>query len=244
MHSTSQLPTVSRPSSSRPLSAGYSPTSGGGSARSPNLRRAACAAAPRQRRAKMRAEPEARSRPRKFFVLLPLLVFLSLAAVFFVRLMSGQDISTVPSALIGQPAPETRLPPLEGAGLPGLDSSAFAGRVTLVNVWSSWCVPCRQEHPLLLELSRDGRFTLAGMNYKDRPENARRFLGDLGNPFRELGVDDTGRTAISWGVYGVPETYIVGKDGRILFKHVGPLTPEAITGEVMPQIEKAIASQG
>jgi cytochrome c biogenesis protein CcmG/thiol:disulfide interchange protein DsbE len=192
----------------------------------------------------MSVQPEANPKPRKVFVLLPLLVFLGLAGVFFARLMSGQDISTVPSALIGQPAPETRLPPLEGVGLPGLDSSAFAGRVTLVNVWSSWCVPCREEHPLLLELSRDDRFTLAGLNYKDRPENARRFLGDFGNPYRAIGVDDTGRTAIDWGVYGVPETYLVGKDGRILYKHVGPLTPQAITGEVMPQIEKAMAAPG
>jgi cytochrome c biogenesis protein CcmG/thiol:disulfide interchange protein DsbE len=193
----------------------------------------------------MSAEPEARPKPRKvFFALLPLLAFLGLAAVFFVRLMSGEDISTIPSALIGQPAPQTRLPPLEGVGLPGLDSSAFTGRVTLVNVWSSWCVPCREEHPLLIELSRDSRFALAGMNYKDRPENARRFLGELGNPFREIGVDTTGRTAINWGVYGVPESYLIGKDGRILFKYVGPLTPEAIAREVMPRIDKAIASAG
>jgi cytochrome c biogenesis protein CcmG/thiol:disulfide interchange protein DsbE len=192
----------------------------------------------------MSVQPEAGPKPRKVFVLLPLLVFLSLAVVFFARLMSGEDISTVPSALIGQPAPETHLPPLEGVDLPGLDSSAFAGRVTLVNVWSSWCVPCREEHRLLLGLSSDSRFTLAGLNYKDRPENARRFLGELGNPFRAIGVDDFGHTAIDWGVYGVPETYLVGKDGKILFKHVGPLTPESIVGEVMPQIEKAIASAG
>jgi cytochrome c biogenesis protein CcmG/thiol:disulfide interchange protein DsbE len=192
----------------------------------------------------MSAQLDARTKPRKIFVLLPLLLFLGLAAVFFMRLMSGQDISTVPSALIGQPAPETRLPPLEGIDLPGLDSSAFAGRVTLVNVWSSWCVPCRQENQLLLELSRDDRFTLAGLNYKDKPENARRFLGDLGNPFRAIGADDSGRTAIDWGVYGVPETFLVGRDGRILYKHVGPLTPESINGEIMPRIEKAIASPG
>jgi cytochrome c biogenesis protein CcmG, thiol:disulfide interchange protein DsbE len=192
----------------------------------------------------MSVQPEAGPKPRKVFVLLPLLVFLGLAGVFFARLMSGEDISTVPSALIGQPAPITHLPPLEGVDLPGLDSSAFAGRVTLVNVWSSWCVPCRQEHPLLFELSRDNRFTLVGLNYKDRPENARRFLGELGNPFRAIGVDAAGHTAIDWGVYGVPETYLVGKDGKILFKHVGPLTPESIAGEVMPQIEKALASPG
>jgi cytochrome c biogenesis protein CcmG, thiol:disulfide interchange protein DsbE len=191
----------------------------------------------------MSVQPQTAPKPRKIFVLLPLLAFLGLAAVFFAQLMSGRDISTVPSALIGQLAPETKLPPLEGADLPGLDSAAFVGKVTLVNVWGSWCVPCRDEHPLLLELSRDERFTIAGMNYKDQPENARRFLGELGNPYEAIGVDDAGRTAINWGVYGVPETFLVGKDGKILYKHVGPLTLEAITDDLLPQIEKAIASQ-
>jgi cytochrome c biogenesis protein CcmG, thiol:disulfide interchange protein DsbE len=191
----------------------------------------------------MSIKPEAAPRPRKVFVLLPLLIFLGLAAVFLVRLMSSEDISAIPSALIGEPAPETRLPPLEGIDLPGLDSSAFAGNVTLVNVWASWCVPCRDEHPLLLELSRhQSGFTVAGLNYKDRPENARRFLGDLGNPYHAIGVDNAGRTAINWGVYGVPETFLVSKDGRILYKHVGPLTPQAIASELMPQIEAAAAA--
>ena len=191
----------------------------------------------------MSVQPETAPRPRRIFVLLPLLLFLGLAAVFFAQLMSGRDISAVPSALIGQPAPETKLPPLEGTDLPGLDSAAFAGKVTLVNVWASWCAPCREEHPLLLALSQDPRFTIAGLNYKDKPENARRFLGELGNPYKAIGVDDAGRTAINWGVYGVPETFLVGKDGKIVYKHVGPLSPDAITGELLPQIEKAIAAQ-
>lgn len=191
----------------------------------------------------MSVQPETAPKPRRIFVLLPLLLFLGLAAVFFTQLMSGRDISAVPSALIGQPAPETKLPPLEGTDLPGLDSAAFAGKVTLVNVWASWCAPCREEHPLLLALSQDPRFTIAGLNYKDKPENARRFLGELGNPYKAIGVDDAGRTAINWGVYGVPETFLVGKDGKIVYKHVGPLSPDAITGELLPQIEKAIAAQ-
>ena len=190
----------------------------------------------------MSAQPDTGTKPRRILILLPLIIFLGLAAVFFARLLSGEDISTVPSALIGEPAPETKLPPLEGVDLPGLNSSDFLGKVTLVNVWGSWCVPCRQEHPLLLELSKDNRFTLAGLNYKDRPENARRFLGELGNPFHAIGVDDAGRTAIDWGVYGVPETFLVGQDGKILYKHVGPLTPEAIARELMPQIEAAAAA--
>jgi len=191
----------------------------------------------------MSVHPDSAPKPRRIFVLLPLLLFLGLATVFFAQLISGRDISAVPSALIGRPAPQTSLPPLEGTGLPGLESSDFAGKVTLVNVWASWCAPCRQEHPLLYELSQDKRFSIAGLNYKDRPENARRFLGELGNPYKAIGVDDAGRAAINWGVYGVPETFLVGKDGKVAYKHVGPLSPESIAGEVMPQIEKALAAQ-
>lgn len=191
----------------------------------------------------MTAEADASKRPRKLVVLLPLAIFLALAGVFLMQLFSGRDISVVPSALIGAPAPETKLPPLAGVDLPGLDSAAFAGKVTLVNVFASWCGPCREEHPVLMALAEDRRFDIAALNYKDRPaENARRFLGELGNPFRAIGTDETGRTAIDWGVYGVPETFLVGKDGRILYKHVGPLTPEAVTGQLLPQIEKALAA--
>lgn len=185
---------------------------------------------------------EERKPPRRLLVLLPLLVFLGLAGLFLAQLLSGRDVSTIPSALIGHPAPATSLPPLEGLSLPGLDSKDFAGKVTLVNVWASWCAPCRDEHPVLLALSQDKRFTLAGLNYKDSPDNARRFLGSLGNPFQAIGADQTGRTAIDWGVYGVPETFVVGKDGKILFKHVGPLTPQAVSGTLMPEIEKALAA--
>ncbi|MDH6231424.1 cytochrome c biogenesis protein CcmG/thiol:disulfide interchange protein DsbE [Mesorhizobium soli] len=179
---------------------------------------------------------------RKLLVLLPLAVFLVLAAVFLSQLLSGRDISAVPSALIGRVAPETKLPPLDGVELPGLDSSAFAGKVTLVNVFASWCAPCREEHPVLLALSKDKRFDLVGMNYKDKPENARRFLGELGNPYRAIGVDAAGRTAIDWGVYGVPETFVIGRDGKVAFKHVGPITPESAEKVLMPEIEKALAA--
>ena len=189
------------------------------------------------------AEP-GRTAPRRWLALLPLLVFAGLAILFAMQLLSGRDNSTVPSALIGSPAPQTDLPPVEGLGLPGLDSDRFAGKVTLVNVWASWCAPCRQEHPVLMRLSADERITVAGLNYKDRPENARRFLGELGNPYDVVGVDDRGRTAIDWGVYGVPETFLVGRDGTIRFKHVGPLSPEAAAGELMPAIEAALAEGG
>jgi len=116
--------------------------------------------------------------------------------------------------------------------------------VTLVNVFASWCAPCREEHPVLLALSQDKRFAMAGLNYKDQPENARRFLGDLGNPYQAIGVDPAGRTAIDWGVYGVPETFVIGKDGKIAYKHVGPLTPESAKALLLPQIEKALMAPG
>ncbi|MDS1136899.1 DsbE family thiol:disulfide interchange protein [Nitratireductor indicus] len=181
------------------------------------------------------------ARSRRILFLLPLAVFLALSAVFLMQLVSGRDTSLVPSALIGKPAPQTELAALEGSGLPGLSTADFIGKVTLVNVWGSWCVPCRQEHPLLMQLAQDGRFELAGLNYKDKPENARRFLGDLGNPFDRIGVDASGRTAIDWGVYGVPETFLVGPDGTIRYKHVGPFTPESIRDDLMPAVEKALS---
>lgn len=190
----------------------------------------------------MSAETPAAKKPRRLMVLLPLAIFLGLAGLFLAQLLSGRDAAEIPSALIGQPAPETNLPPLEGASLPGLDSASFKGKVTLVNVFASWCAPCREEHPVLLDLSQDKRFALAGMNYKDKPENAQRFLGELGNPYAAIGRDEAGRKAIDWGVYGVPETFLVGKDGKIAFKHVGPLSPEAVTTRLMPEIEKALAA--
>jgi cytochrome c biogenesis protein CcmG/thiol:disulfide interchange protein DsbE len=190
----------------------------------------------------MTTETQPEKRPvSTLFVFLPLAVFLALAGVFLAQLLSGRDISTVPSALLGEQAPETSLPPLPGLDLPGLSSVDFKGKVTLVNVWASWCAPCREEHPVLMALAQDKRVSIAGLNYKDRPENARRFLGDLGNPFMAIGIDEAGRTAIDWGVYGVPETFLVGRDGKILFKHVGPLTVDAARRMLLPEIEKAVA---
>lgn len=183
-------------------------------------------------------------RRRVVLLLLPLAAFLALAAIFFIQLYSGRDTSFVPSALIGRPAPQTELPPIEGIGLPGLSSADFKGKVTLVNVWGSWCVPCREEHPLLMQIAADPRIRLVGLNYKDKPENARRFLGELGNPFDAIGVDVNGRAAIEWGVYGVPETFLVGPDGTIRYKHVGPLTPESILSELLPKMEKILPKPG
>ena len=183
---------------------------------------------------------------RRAIVLIPLLAFLALAALFMYRLGAG-DPSRIPSALIGHPAPQTDLPPLagltrDGRPVPGLDSTGFKGEVTLLNVWASWCVPCRDEAPLLLTLSADPRIRIAGINYKDQADNARRFLGRYGNPFAANGIDVNGRASIEWGVYGVPESFVVGRDGRIAYKLIGPITPENLDKALKPAIEKALAA--
>ncbi|HWM47495.1 MAG TPA: DsbE family thiol:disulfide interchange protein [Xanthobacteraceae bacterium] len=182
---------------------------------------------------------------RRLALLIPLALFLGLAALFFFRLGAG-DPSQLPSALIGRPAPATELPAIaglvhEGQPVPGLSPADFAGRVTVVNVWASWCVPCHDEAPLLMQLAEDRRIKLVGINYKDQPENARRFLGRYGNPFAASGADPSGRAAIEWGVYGVPETFVIGRDGRIAFKLVGPITPDNLDNVLKPAIEKALA---
>jgi cytochrome c biogenesis protein CcmG/thiol:disulfide interchange protein DsbE len=181
---------------------------------------------------------------RTFLMVLPLIAFMALAALFWFRLGSG-DPSRIPSALIGRPAPQTTLPQLEGltnngAQVPGLDPATFKGKVSLVNVWASWCVPCHDEAPLLTTLAKDTRVQLVGINYKDAPENARRFLGRYGNPFGVVGTDANGRASIEWGVYGVPETFIVGREGTIVYKLVGPITAENLGAVLMPEIEKAL----
>ena len=130
----------------------------------------------------------------------------------------------------------------DGTPVPGIASADFKGAVTLVNVWASWCVPCHDEAPLLMQLAEDKRIRIVGINYKDQPDNARRFLGRYGNPFAAVGADANGRAAIEWGVYGVPETFVVGRDGRIAYKLVGPITPENLEAALKPEIEKALAA--
>ena len=183
-------------------------------------------------------------RSSRWLMALPLVVFAALAAIFWFRLGNG-DPSRIPSALIGRPAPQTPLPPLEGltdngAAIPGLDPAAFKGKVSIVNVWASWCVPCHDEAPLLTELGRDKRLQIVGINYKDAADNARRFLGRYGNPFGIVGVDVNGRASIEWGVYGVPETFIVGREGTIVYKLVGPVTPDNINTVLRAEIDKAL----
>jgi cytochrome c biogenesis protein CcmG/thiol:disulfide interchange protein DsbE len=194
----------------------------------------------------MTTAPNGEIRQRRLIVFLPLVLFLALAALFYFRLGVG-DPGNIPSALIGRPVPETNLPPLsglerEGQPVPGITPSLFQGGVTLVNVWASWCVPCHDEAPLLQQLSQDKRIQIVGIDYKDVADNARRFLGRYGNPFAAMGTDASGRASIEWGVYGVPETYVVGRDGRIAFKLIGPITPENLNRQVKPEIEKALVA--
>ena len=177
---------------------------------------------------------------RRAWVFLPLVVFLAVAGLFLVRLGSG-DPSRLPSALLNRPVPDFDLPPIEGARIPGLADEDLAEGVTIVNVWGSWCGPCRLEHPYLMRLAEDPRFELVGINWKDLPENAIRFLGALGNPFSRVGADRRGGAAIDWGVYGAPETFVV-KDGIIRYKFVGPLSEEALAADFMPALERALQS--
>jgi cytochrome c biogenesis protein CcmG/thiol:disulfide interchange protein DsbE len=177
--------------------------------------------------------------------LLPLGFFACLALIFLVRLQSGVDPQAIPSALVGHSAPAFDLPPLDGLGVPGVKRADLEGKVTIVNVFASWCVPCRQEHPVLAALAKefggtDGRVRLVGIDYKDQPDNARAFLGEVGNPYTEIGVDQKGRAAIDWGVYGVPETFVVGPDGVIRHKFIGPLTADQVDSVLKPLIQEAL----
>jgi cytochrome c biogenesis protein CcmG, thiol:disulfide interchange protein DsbE len=173
-----------------------------------------------------------------------LILFGGLAALFLTGLLGG-DRTKLPSALIGQPAPQIALAPLEGLqrdgrAVPGFDGADLRqGKVRLVNVFASWCAPCHAEHPFLMELAKDSRIAIFGINQKDVPDNARRFLGSKGNPYAAVGVDPAGRASIEWGVYGVPETFIVKGDGTIAHKLVGPLT-EANMASFRAEIEKAL----
>jgi cytochrome c biogenesis protein CcmG/thiol:disulfide interchange protein DsbE len=189
------------------------------------------------------ASQDSPAQPRRRLVfLLPLAAFVALAAVFLIRLETGGDPEAIPSALIGKPAPQFDLPALDGmAGVPGLRTADLAGKVTVLNIFASWCAPCRQEHPQLETLAGDKRIRLVGINYGDVDENARRFLGEMGNPFAAIGTDRNRRAGIDWGVYGVPETFIIGRDGTIRYKFVGPIDAASLASVIRPEIDKAVA---
>jgi cytochrome c biogenesis protein CcmG/thiol:disulfide interchange protein DsbE len=170
---------------------------------------------------------------RRLIYILPVAAFAALAIYFFVSL--SRDPSTLPSAMIDQPVPTFTLAGLRDQ--PGLATSEFAGQVVLINFFASWCVPCRAEHPLLMNIPRQLGVPLYGIDYKDKPEDATRFLSELGDPYSRTAADRDGRVGIDFGVYGVPETYVIDKAGRIRLRHVGPLTPADVAKEIAPLVK-------
>lgn len=174
---------------------------------------------------------------RRLLYLLPFALFLGIAAYAALPLIRGSDPSVVPSALIDHPVPPFSLPPLPGR-TDGLADRDLTGEVQLVNVFASWCAPCKIEHPLLMQLARQQGVTVRGINYKDKPNDALAWLKANGDPYKTVGADQTGRVAIDWGVYGVPETFVIDRQGRIRFRHVGPLAPGVVDGTILPLIRQ------
>lgn len=171
---------------------------------------------------------------RRLVYLLPLLAFVVIAAWFMAGL--ARDPSRIPSALIDRPVPEFALPAVAEAGTPGLATADIRGKVALVNVFASWCVPCRSEHPILMRLAQDPRIVIYGIDYKDQPADGAKFLSEFGNPYKAIGADADGRVGIDFGVYGVPETFVIDRDGRIRHKQVGPITPQSLQDTILPLI--------
>ncbi len=181
------------------------------------------------------AKPAASVNWRRVLVLVPVLSF----AIVAVILGWGLTIASrdIPSSLIGRPIPQFSLPPIEGRKL-GLSSNDLLGDVSLINVFASWCTACRLEHPLLMQLSKDRRVAIHGLNYKDQPAHALAWLAELGDPYTRIGSDLNGRVAIDWGIYGVPETFVISSDGTIAYKHIGPVTEQALQETILPLVAK------
>lgn len=177
----------------------------------------------------------------RVLVALPLVIAATLGTLFYWGLRNNDD--TLPSALIGQPAPEFTLPPVGGRG-EGFSTADLKGEVSLVNFWASWCAPCRVEMPILVELAQSGTVRVLGVNYKDDPQAALAFLDELGNPYARLGADATGRVGLDWGVYGMPETFVVDAEGRIAYRHVGPFDRQTFEEEILPIVARLKADAG
>ena len=171
---------------------------------------------------------------RRLLTILPLAVFAVLAVYFALGL--GMDPKIIPSALMDKPVPQFALPAIAGGPGRGFSDTDLKGGVSVVNVFASWCIPCKAEHPLVTRLAGMGVATVYGLNYKDKPAKALEWLAKMGDPYHRIGADRDGRVGLDWGVYGVPETFVVDAEGRIRHKHVGPLTRETLEGEVLPII--------
>tara|TARA_R110002074_G_scaffold252365_1_gene424116 strand:+ start:4628 stop:5215 length:588 start_codon:yes stop_codon:yes gene_type:complete len=165
----------------------------------------------------------------------PVVVFAGLATALGWGLT--RDPKVLPSALIDKPVPDFNLPPVKGRTL-GLASADLSDEVSIVNVFASWCLPCKAEHPIWMDLKARNVVPIHGLNYKDTPDDASAWLNRLGDPYKRTGADLDGRVAIDWGVYGVPETFIVSADGRIAYKHVGAVTKEIVDGTLMPIVDR------
>lgn len=168
---------------------------------------------------------------KRLIYILPLLLFLVVVGYFAAGL--GRDPHKLPSALIDRPVPAFDLPAVAGTKA-GLSSDDLKGRPQLVNIWASWCIPCRVEHPALMRLAGEHGVLIRGIDYKDKPEDAAAYLEENGNPYTGIGADRDGRVGIEWGTYGVPETYVIDRDGRIRYRHVGPLMPEDVEERILP----------
>jgi len=176
---------------------------------------------------------------RRLIYLAPVLIFAVVAGYFLWGLNPSRDPSAIPSVMIDQPVPDFVLPPIQGMDGPGLSAADLkTGEVSLVNFFASWCVPCRAEHPLLMDLAKRKGIRLFGINYKNKPEEARQWLTMLGDPYLSIGADVEGRVAIDWGVYGLPETFIIDCAGRIRYRQLGPMFPAAIEETILPMIEE------
>ena len=175
---------------------------------------------------------------RRLVYILPVAIFAVVAGFFVWGLDPNRDPRRVPSALVDKPAPSFDLPPIDGGTLPGLNTADLKdGRVTLVNFFASWCLPCRAEHPLFMKLAAEDRVRLVAINYRDKPEAATAWLEELGNPYERIGADRNARVGIDWGVSGVPETFVVDGDGRIRYQHIGPIHPPDLENVILPLLE-------
>ena len=172
---------------------------------------------------------------RRLAALSPLLIALGVGAALYAGL--SLNPREIPSALIGKPVPQFDMPPVQGRAL-GLATEDLKSEVTLVNVFASWCTACRHEHPLFMRLQAAGTVPIHGINYKDRPQDAANWLDELGDPYTRTGADRDGRVSIDWGVYGVPETYLVDRNGRIAFKKIGPVDAQTLEREILPLVEE------